>query len=104
MFLGFGPSGRISYARFKMSSSERTDHYMAHFGFKNGDIDPNCTSFWNVNIELSRTCRGPTRQSSSFVDNSSDKQRSQHDILVVMLLISFTLSCGGFIVDVLHLI
>ena len=36
----------------------------------------------------------------SFVDTSSDKQlSSQHDIFIVMLLISITLSCGGFIVD-----
>ncbi len=59
MFFGFGPSGRISYARFKISSSERTDRYEAHFRVKNGDIDPNCTYLWILNIELSGNCRDP---------------------------------------------
>ena len=36
----------------------------------------------------------------SFVDKSSDQPISQHDILIVMLLISITLSCGGYIIDV----
>ena len=35
----------------------------------------------------------------SFVDNSSDKQLSQDGILIVMLLISITLSCGGYIIN-----
>jgi hypothetical protein len=58
MFFNSGPSERISYARLKMSSLECPDPYKAHFRVKNSEIDPICTDLWDVNFELSRTCRG----------------------------------------------